>query len=216
MVYTELTSRKVVVTLSFSKEFVWGVASAAYQIEGAWNEDGKGPSIWDEFCRMPGAVYQDQTGEISCDHYHRFKEDIAIMKQMGVKAYRFSISWPRVLPQGTGKVNEAGIVFYENIVDELLTNGITPYVTLYHWDYPAALYNCGGWMNPESPKWFEEYVTLIAKRFAGKVKHYMTFNEPQCFIGLGYCLGVHAPGLRNLQKTHFLWYIMFCLRMDRQ
>ena len=189
--------------MSFKKDFVWGVATGAYQIEGAWNEDGKAPSVWDDFCRVPGATYQGDSGEIACDHYHRFKEDIAIMKQMGIKAYRFSISWPRVLPQGIGTINEEGIAFYENLVDELIANGITPYLTLFHWDYPTALYHRGGWLNPESPKWFAEYATLIAKRFAGKVKHYMTINEPQCFIGLGYGSGVHAPGLKLSPKDTF-------------
>ena len=186
--------------MCFEKNFVWGVATAAYQIEGAWNEDGKAPSVWDDFCHAPNAIYQEQNGEIACDHYHRFKEDIAIMKKMGVKAYRFSISWPRVLPQGTGKVNEAGIAFYENIIDELLKNNIVPFITLFHWDYPAVFHSRGGWLNPDSPKWFEEYAALITKRFAGKVKNYMTINEPQCFVGLGYGQGTHAPGLKLSPK----------------
>lgn len=182
--------------MGFKKDFQWGAATAAYQIEGAAREDGKGASIWDEYCRIPGKIAEGQTGDTACDHYHRFREDIALMKQTGIRAYRFSISWPRVMPHGTGEINEAGLAFYETLVDELIQNGITPYATLYHWDYPAELQKKGGWLNPESPAWFEEYAEVIAKRFRGKIKHYFTINEPQCFIGLGYCSGDHAPGYR--------------------
>ena len=189
--------------MGFQKDFIWGAATASYQIEGAFREDGKGESIWDEFSRVPGATFEGHTGEIACDHYHRFKEDISLMKKIGVKAYRFSISWPRVIPQGIGEVNEAGIQFYEDLVDELLQNGIIPYATLFHWDYPAALQKQGGWLNPQSPVWFEQYAEVIAKRFAGKIKHYFTINEPQCISGLGYENGFHAPGLKLSANDSF-------------
>ncbi len=190
--------------MAFPKDFIWGVATAAYQVEGAWQEDGKGRSVWDDFCREPGKILDGHTGEIACDHYHRFREDIKLMKQLGIHAYRFSISWPRILPEGTGKVNEAGIHFYEELVDELLKNGITPYVTLFHWDYPSTLQRLGGWLNPESPDWFAEYTKVVAQRLGGKVKHFFTLNEPQCFIGLGYGNGEHAPGLVCSRKDCLL------------
>lgn len=184
--------------MGFQQNFTWGAATASYQIEGAFREDGKGLSIWDEYCRVPGATFEGHSGEVSCDHYHRFREDVALMKRFGIKAYRFSISWPRILPQGTGEVNEAGLRFYEELVDELLKNDIVPYATLFHWDYPAALQKRGGWLNPESPVWFEKYAGIVAKRFAGKISHYFTLNEPQCFIGKGFGGGEgrHAPGLK--------------------
>lgn len=182
--------------MSFRRDFIWGAAASSYQIEGAPAEDGKGPSVWDEFCRIPGKTFQNQTGDIACDHYHRFREDVALMKRLGLKAYRFSVSWPRILPEGTGKVNEAGFRFYEALIDELNGSGIVPFVTLFHWDYPAALQKRGGWLNPASPLWFRDYAKLVAQRFSGKVKYYFTLNEPQCFIGLGYGTGEHAPGLR--------------------
>lgn len=190
--------------MSFSKDFVWGAATASYQIEGAPREDGKGNSVWDEFCRVPGAVFEGQTGDTACDHYRCFREDIASMKRLGIRAYRFSFSWPRILPQGTGEVNEAGMRFYEALVDELLRNQITPYATLFHWDYPAALQKRGGWLNPQSPLWFERYAQIIAERFQGKIHHYFTINEPQCFIGLGYGQGTHAPGLKLSAADNFL------------
>ena len=180
--------------MSFRKDFIWGAATASYQIEGAAFEDGKGPSVWDRFSHEPGKVLEGHTGDVACDHYHRFREDVQLMKAMGVKAYRFSLSWPRLLPQGTGEVNEQGVAFYNALIDELLAAGIRPIVTLFHWDYPAALQARGAWENPESPAWFLEYATLCARRFGDRVKDFITFNEPQCFIGLGYCKGVHAPG----------------------
>lgn len=181
--------------MGFPENFIWGAATASYQIEGAAYEDGKGLSIWDVFCKRPGAVFEGHSGDVACDHYHRFREDIALMKELGIKAYRLSISWPRVLPEGTGAINEKGMRFYEELADELLKAGITPYVTLFHWDYPYALYKRGGWLNPESPLWFEEYVRKIAGRLGGKIRHFFTFNEPQCFIGLGFNGKEHAPNL---------------------
>ena len=180
--------------MSFRKDFIWGAATASYQIEGAAYEDGKGLNIWDRFSHEPGKVLEGHTGDVACDHYHRFKEDVALMKKMGVKNYRFSLSWARLIPQGVGAVNEAGVAFYNALIDELIANGIRPFVTLFHWDYPCALQAKGAWENPESPKWFEEYTTLCAKRFGDRVKDFITFNEPQCFIGLGYGKGEHAPG----------------------
>lgn len=184
----------------FADDFVWGVATAAYQIEGAWKEDGKGMSVWDMCCRKPGFVKDGDNGDIACDHYHRMKEDVQLMKELGVKAYRFSISWSRVLPQGTGKVNKAGIAFYDSLVDELKKNGIEPYVTLFHWDYPYALYQKGGWLSPESPDWFAEYTKVIVDSLSDRVQYFITINEPQCFIALGHETGIHAPGLKLSRK----------------
>lgn len=186
--------------MSFSKDFVWGVATSSYQIEGAALEDGKGLSIWDAYSHQEGKTFEGDNGDVACDHYHRYKEDIRLMAELGVKAYRFSVSWPRVLPDGTGRVNETGIRFYSDLVDEMLRYGITPYLTLYHWDMPYELYKRGGWLNPDSPKWFAEYAGLIAGRLGDRVKHYMTFNEPQVFIGLAYVDGVHAPGHKFSRK----------------
>lgn len=180
--------------MSFKKDFLWGAATASYQIEGAWNEDGKGSNIWDDFSHIPGKVDFGATGDTACDHYHRYKEDVQLMKKCGLKAYRFSISWARILPEGTGTVNEKGIEFYNNLINELIANNITPFITLYHWDLPSALYVKGGWLNPESVLWFEEYATLIGKTFGDRVKNFITFNEPSVFLGCGYSIGVHAPG----------------------
>jgi beta-glucosidase len=182
--------------MSFSKEFIWGAATAAYQIEGAALEDGKGLSVWDMCCKRPGFVKDGDTGNVACDHYHRYKEDIQLMKELGLKAYRLSISWPRVLPNGTGKVNEKGLAFYDNLIDELLKNGITPYVTLFHWDYPYELYKKGGWLNADSSDWFGEYTKVIMNKLSDRVKYWITENEPQCYINLGHSNGIHAPGLK--------------------
>ena len=180
--------------MSFRKDFMWGAATASFQIEGAWNEDGKSPSIWDEFCHRGGKIEDNSTGDIACDHYHRYKEDVKLMAELGLKAYRFSIAWTRILPDGTGKINEKGLEFYSNLVDELLKYNITPYVTLYHWDLPYCLQLKGGWTNPESPLWFEEYTKVIVKCFGERVKNYITFNEPSVFMGCGCSQGSHAPG----------------------
>ena len=181
--------------MSFREDFIWGAATASYQIEGAVQEDGCGESVWHRFAHTPGKVFCGHNGDVACDHYHRYKEDVALMKEMGIRNYRFSVSWPRVLPEGTGTVNEKGVEFYNNLINELLKNGITPYMTLFHWDYPSALQAKGGWENPDSPQWFEEYVSLCARRFGDRVKDFITLNEPQCFIGLGHGSGSHAPGL---------------------
>lgn len=180
--------------MSFPKGFVWGAAAASYQVEGAAYADGKGPSVWDMLCRKEGAIWNGQSGDVACDHYHRYKEDVALMKELGLPAYRLSISWPRVLPAGGGAVNAQGLDFYDQFVDELLAAGIQPWVTLFHWDYPYELYCRGGWLNPDSPDWFAEYTAVIADRLSDRVQHWMTLNEPACFIGLGHQTGIHAPG----------------------
>ncbi|KAB8145514.1 beta-glucosidase [Chloroflexia bacterium SDU3-3] len=178
----------------FPKDFVWGAATASYQIEGAIHEDGRGVSIWDTFSATPGKIVNGDTGAVACDHYHRWEGDIALMRQLGLKAYRFSIAWPRILPQGRGQVNEAGLDFYEKLVDGLLAAGITPWVTLYHWDLPQALEDEGGWLNRATSEAFAEYTEVVTKRLGGKVKNWITFNEPWCSCVLGYHNGIHAPG----------------------
>ena len=188
--------------MGFREDFVWGAATSAYQIEGAATEDGKGRHIWDVYVKEPGHVFDGHSGDAACDHYHLYKKDVAMMKEMGLKGYRFSIDWSRVLPEGRGKVNEAGIAFYGRLIDELLKNGIEPYITLYHWELPYELYKRGGWMNPEIVEWFGAYAKLIAERFSDRVSHFFTLNEPQCFVGLGFLTGEHAPGIRApLQDT---------------
>lgn len=195
--------------MGFRKDFIWGTATAAYQIEGGWNEGGKSPSIWDEFCEQPGKISDRSDGRAACDHYHRFREDVALMAAHGIRNYRFSVAWTRILPEGTGKVNEEGVRFYSELIDCLLENGIRPWMTLYHWDLPAALQRRGGWLNPEMPEWFAEYTGIIADRFGDRVRDFMTINEPQCIIGLGLWQGVHAPGLKlgvreQVEAIHYL------------
>ncbi|MBQ8740605.1 MAG: beta-glucosidase [Clostridia bacterium] len=189
--------------MSFKKDFVWGAATASYQIEGAWNEDGKGLNVWDVFSHEPGNVEQGHTGDIACDHYHRYKEDVKLMKELGIKAYRFSISWSRLIPNGIGELNPKGVEFYSNLIDELLANGIEPYVTLFHWDYPYALHKKGGWLNDESVRWFTYYAAKVSELYSDRVKNFITFNEPQCFIGAGYMTSPHAPGYKVLYKDIF-------------
>jgi beta-glucosidase len=175
--------------------FRWGVAAASYQIEGAAYEDGKGLSIWDVFCRQPGKIQNGQNADIACDHYHRYQEDIALMADLGVQAYRFSVSWPRVLPEGIGIVNEKGLSFYDRLVDALLNKNIEPWLTIFHWDYPYELYCKGGWLNSDSSDWFSEYTRVLVDKFADRVTHWITQNEIQCFIGVGHQTGEHAPGV---------------------
>jgi len=182
--------------MPFHKDFLWGAGSSAYQTEGAWNEDGKGKSIWDEFCHTPGNINNDETGDEAALAYRLFETDLELIRKLGLRAYRFSISWPRVIPEGRGMVNPKGLDFYDRLVDGLLYAGITPVVTLYHWDLPLALEREGGWENRNTAEAFIEYAALIARRFDGRVKHYITLNEPQCFLGLGYGSGLHAPGKR--------------------
>jgi beta-glucosidase len=187
----------------FPKDFAWGVATAAYQVEGAAYEDGKGPSVWDVFCKKKGAIFEGDTGDVACDHYNRYKEDVALMKSLGVKSYRFSVSWPRVLPEGIGASNPKGLDFYSRLLDELGKAGIEPMLTVFHWDYPQALYKKGGWLSRDSADWFAEYTSLLADKFSDRVKLWATQNEPQCFIGMGLLDGVHAPG----DKLSFAQYL---------
>ena len=189
--------------MGFAKDFVWGAATSSYQIEGTGRDSGKGQNIWDVFTKEPGRVYEGHTGDIACDHYHRFREDVAYMKELGLKGYRFSIDWSRVLPEGTGKVNEKGIDFYNALIDELLEQGIEPYITLYHWELPYDIYKRGGWMNPEIVEWFGQYARLVAERFSDRVKYFFTLNEPQCFVGLGFLQGCHAPGVKAPLRDTF-------------
>lgn len=189
--------------MGFAKDFVWGAVTSSYQIEGTGRDSGKGQNIWDVFTKEPGRVYEGHTGDIACDHYHRFREDVAYMKELGLKGYRFSIDWSRVLPEGTGKVNEKGIDFYNALIDELLEQGIEPYITLYHWELPYEIYKRGGWMNPEIVEWFGQYARLVAERFSDRVKYFFTLNEPQCFVGLGFLQGCHAPGVKAPLRDTF-------------
>jgi len=180
--------------MGFPKDFVWGAAAASYQIEGAAHEDGKGLSVWDVFSHTKGKTWQGHHGDVACDHYHRYKGDIALMKQIGLKAYRLSISYPRVLPNGHGEINEAGLAFYDKLIDELLAVGIEPYVTLFHWDYPFEAYCQGGWLNRDSADWFAEYTDVVTKTLGDRVKNWITLNEPSVFVNMGYSTGQHAPG----------------------
>ena len=182
--------------MSFPKNFTWGAAAAAYQIEGAWNEDGRAPSVWDVFSQQPGKIFDNHNGNVACDHYHRWRDDIRLMQEGGLQAYRLSLSWPRIQPLGTGKVNAAGLAFYDRLIDGLLDAGITPWVTLYHWDLPQALQQRGGFLNRDLVEWFGDYATLVANKLGDRVKHWMTFNEPPVIVGLGHHEGVFAPGLK--------------------
>jgi beta-glucosidase len=191
---------------SFGPEFLWGTASAAYQIEGAHNEDGRGNSIWDVFSEK-GRIKNKENGQIATDFYHRYKEDIALAKSMNFRVFRFSISWSRIFPQGTGEVNQKGVNFYHAVIDECLSQGLQPWVTLYHWDLPQALQDQGGWANREVIEWFKTYTQFCTREFGSKVKYWMVFNEPSAFVGLGYLAGYHAPGKRNvnsfLKASHY-------------
>ena len=183
----------------FKEDFAWGVATAAYQVEGAAYEDGRGLSVWDAYT-ADGKCLDGHTGDIACDHYHRFEDDVKLMKELGVKVYRFSLSWTRIIPNGVGETNEKGIEFYNRLIDCLIENGITPYITLFHWDYPYELEKLGNWSNPESPSWFVEYARVVFGEFGDRVKHFITFNEPQCFIACGYGSGIHAPGVITTKR----------------
>ncbi|WP_421118036.1 glycoside hydrolase family 1 protein [Aquihabitans daechungensis] len=184
----------------FGDDFTWGVAHASYQVEGAWNLDGKGPSIWDTFTHGGGRVRNKDTGDTACDFYHRYAQDTDLVKELGFDAQRFSISWPRVLPEGTGRVNEKGLDFYDRVVDDCLAKGVAPWVTLYHWDLPQALQDRGGWANRSIIGWFEDYVGVVADRLGDRVADWMVFNEPCSFLVVGHLLGYHAPGTRSLRK----------------
>ena len=174
--------------------FLWGAATAAYQVEGATAEDGRGESVWDRFAATPGKVRNGDTGDIACDFYHRYPEDIALMRELGLDAFRFSISWPRVIPGGRGRVNEAGLDFYDRVVDELLANGIKPVATLFHWDTPQALEDEGGWTNRATAELFVDYVDTVAARLGDRVDTWITHNEPWVVSWIGHAWGIHAPG----------------------
>ncbi|MDK2980426.1 MAG: beta-glucosidase [Chloroflexota bacterium] len=186
---------------TFPDAFTWGAATAAFQIEGAWQADGKGESIWDRFCHTPGHVEGGDTGDVACDHYHLWRKDVALMKELGLNAYRFSIAWPRILPQGRGKVNAAGLDFYDRLVDELLGAGIRPFVTLYHWDLPQTLQEAGGWPERSTVDAFCDYSELVSRRLGDRVRDWMTINEPYVIAVLGYYLGWHAPGHQDQDEA---------------
>jgi beta-glucosidase len=195
-----VTNLHKLVPREFGDDFLWGVAMAAVQNEGAWNLDGKGPSIWDSFSRRQGKIKGGGRPVIACDFYHRYKDDLLLARALGFSVFRFSISWPRLLPDGTGRVNKEGIAFYHRVIDECLKLGLTPYITLYHWDLPLALEKEGGWTNFLIGKWFARYVTLCAEEYGDKVKDWIVLNEPFAFTSLGYMLGRHAPGRRGLSN----------------
>ncbi len=190
--------------MKFPKDFLFGAASASYQVEGAWNEDGKGISNWDVFSKLPGKTFEGTNGDVAVDHYHRYEEDIRLMAEMGLESYRFSISWPRILPDGDGEVNEKGIAFYNNIINECLKYGIVPFVTLYHWDLPQVLEEEGGWLSKRTVEAFEKYAKICFEAFGDRVKHWITFNETVVFCALGYLAGAHPPGIVNDPKKYFL------------
>jgi beta-glucosidase len=185
----------------FPADFLWGSATASYQIEGAWQEDGKSESIWDRFSHTPGKVENGDTGDVACDHYHRWREDVALMRDLGLKAYRFSTAWPRILPDGYGKVNQAGLDFYSRLTDGLLEAGIEPYVTLYHWDLPQILEDQGGWPARATAEVFVEYADVVTRALGDRVKHWITLNEPWVSAMLGYLIGNQAPGYRDVDKA---------------
>lgn len=187
--------------LSFPGGFQWGVAAAAYQVEGAVHQDGRGLSIWDTFSHQPGRIFDGTSGDIACDHYHRYREDIALMRDLGVQSYRLSIAWPRVMPAGRGPVNEAGLAFYDRLVDELLANGIEPAVTLYHWDLPQALQDLGGWNNRDTAGWFADYAAAVFRRLGDRVTRWITLNEPYIFVMFGNSTGWMAPGIADHSIT---------------
>jgi beta-glucosidase len=193
---------------SFPADFLWGTATASYQVEGAVHEDGRGESIWDRFSHTPGKTYNGHTGDMACDHYHRYRGDVALMKELGLRSYRFSVAWPRIYPDGGGKPNPLGLGFYARLVDELLDNGVAPMLTLYHWDLPQALQERGGWQNRDTARYFADYAATMFERFADRVKLWITHNEPQVAADAGHRTGEHAPGIQDakaaIQVSHHL------------
>ncbi len=188
--------------LSFPDGFVWGAATSAYQIEGAWDEDGKGESVWDRFCRRPYVIRNGDTGKVACDFYHRMPDDVALMRRLGLPSYSFSVAWPRVMPQGRGAVNEKGLEFYDRLVDALLAAGIEPKVTLNHWNFPQALEDAGGWPCRDSVGWFADYAQVVFDRLGDRVRLWVTHNEPWVVSMLGYGYGTHAPGICDFSKAY--------------
>jgi beta-glucosidase len=205
---TTETQHVAAASIQFPPGFLWGAGTAAYQVEGAVTEDGRAASIWDTFSHRPGAILDATTGDVTADHYHRYAEDVAIMADLGLRAYRFSVAWPRILPTGSGPVNPKGIDFYSRLVDTLLERGISPVVTLYHWDLPQALQDAGGWAKRDTAARFADYAAVITRALGDRVGKFTTLNEPWCSAFLGYGNGVHAPGLRDhasaLRAAHHL------------
>ena len=191
----------------FGENFLWGAACAAYQVEGAWNKDGKGESVWDVFSHGKRNIHNNQNGDHATDFYNRYTEDIALVKKLNLRVFRFSLSWSRIFPEGAGKINPKGVAFYHKVIDECIKNGIEPWITLYHWDLPQALEDRGGWTNRKIIDWFNEYVSFCTTEYGSKVKNWMVMNEPAAFVGLGYMLGYHAPGKKGpykfLKATHY-------------
>jgi beta-glucosidase len=184
-------------TLTWPRTFLWGASTSSYQIEGAVTEDGRGPSIWDIRCLTKGKINNGDTGDVACDHYHRYPEDVALMKEIGLGAYRFSVAWPRILPRGRGAVNQAGLDFYDRLLDTVLDAGIEPWLCLYHWDLPQALMELGGWINRDTAYWFSDYAAAVARRFGDRVRHWATVNEPSVFTMFGYAIDWGAPGITD-------------------
>jgi beta-glucosidase len=187
-------------SLDFGTDFKWGVATAAYQIEGAHNIDGKSPSIWDTFSHKKGSIKTGENGDIACDFYHSYEKDLDLLKSLNMTVFRFSIAWSRILPNGSGTPNQSGLDFYHRVIDACLARGIEPWITLYHWDLPQILQDKGGWKNRDAVVWFSEYANLLTKTYGEKVKNWMVFNEPSAFTALGYLIGYHAPGLKGLKN----------------
>lgn len=175
--------------------FLWGVSTSSYQIEGAAHEDGRGLSIWDTYSRIPGKINNNDTGDVACDHYHRYREDVALMQEFGVQAYRFSVAWPRIMPEGRGAINKAGLEFYDRLIDAVIAAGIEPWLCLYHWDLPQALGDKGGWTNRDCAQWFADYTDVVAQHYGDRVKRFATVNEPSVFTLFGFALGGQAPGI---------------------
>lgn len=194
------------VEIRFPADFMWGAATSSYQIEGAWNEDGKGESVWDRLSHTPGKVKNGATGDVACDHYHRYIDDVQIMKKIGLKAYRFSVSWPRIFPTGKGEINQKGVNFYDKLIDELLKNGIEPFVTLYHWDLPFVFNEVGAWESSKVADAFVNYAQFVFNHYGDRVKYWITFNEPQVFTFLFYPLGLYETGNFEsaLKATHLI------------
>ncbi|MEO9256685.1 MAG: family 1 glycosylhydrolase, partial [Tepidiformaceae bacterium] len=187
--------------LTFPDGFEWGAATAAYQIEGAYNEDDRGLSIWDTFSHQPGRTFQGENGDVACDHYHRYQDDVNLMASLGLQTYRFSVSWPRILPRGTGAVNEKGLAFYDRLIDALLEKNIQPALTLYHWDLPQSLQDLGGWANRDTAEYFAEYASIMYERFGDRVSRWITLNEPHVFTMMGHRINVMAPGIADYGIT---------------
>lgn len=191
----------------FGEGFKWGVATASYQIEGAYDADGRGMSIWDTFSHKKGKIKTGENGDVACDFYHRYPDDIANVKKMNMDVFRFSIAWTRILPDGTGKINQKGIDFYHRVIDECIAQGVEPWVTCFHWDLPQALQDKGGWTTRDIIGWFSEYMNIITKEYGSKVKNWMVLNEPMAFVAVGHLMGMHAPGYISLKKfykaTHY-------------